>query len=58
MALWGERLAGTRVLASVSHQHIYGLLFRILLPLSLGLPFDRRSIDYPEQLALQTAPGA
>lgn len=58
MALWGERLADTRVLASVSHQHIYGLLFRILLPLALGLPFDRRSIDYPEQLALQTAPWA
>ena len=56
MALWGERLADTRVLASVSHQHIYGLLFRILLPLALGRPFDRRSIDYPEQLALQTAP--
>ncbi|MNC27217.1 Phenyloxazoline synthase MbtB [compost metagenome] len=56
MALWGELLAGTRVLASVSHQHIYGLLFRILLPLGLGRPFDRRSIDYPEQLALQTAP--
>ena len=56
MALWGERLVDTRVLASVSHQHIYGLLFRILLPLALGLPFDRRSIDYPEQLALQTAP--
>ena len=58
MALWGERLVDTRVLASVSHQHIYGLLFRILLPLSLGRPFDRRSIDYPEQLALQTAPWA
>ncbi|MFM4859482.1 AMP-binding protein [Aeromonas media] len=56
MALWGERLADSRVLASVSHQHIYGLLFRILLPLALGRPFDRRSIDYPEQLALQTAP--
>lgn len=56
MALWGEALADTRVLASVSHQHIYGLLFRILLPLALGRPFDRRSIDYPEQLAVQTAP--
>lgn len=56
MALWGERMAGTRVLASVSHQHIYGLLFRILLPLALGRPFDRRTIDYPEQLAAQGAP--
>ncbi|CAM4175186.1 AMP-binding protein [Aeromonas bestiarum] len=58
MALWGQALAETRVLASVSHQHIYGLLFRILLPLALGRPFDRRSIDYPEQLAVQTAPWA
>ncbi|RSM31998.1 AMP-binding protein [Aeromonas salmonicida] len=58
MALWGETLADTRVLASVSHQHIYGLLFRILLPLALGRPFDRRSIDYPEQLAVQTTPWA
>ncbi|WP_265457639.1 AMP-binding protein [Aeromonas salmonicida] len=56
MALWGQALADTRVLASVSHQHIYGLLFRILLPLALGRPFDRRSIDYPEQLAVQTTP--
>lgn len=56
MALWGERMAGTRVLASVGHQHIYGLLFRILLPLALGRPFDRRTIDYPEQLAAQGAP--
>ncbi|MDH0346026.1 AMP-binding protein [Aeromonas dhakensis] len=56
MALWGERLADSRVLASVSHQHIYGLLFRILLPLALGRPFDRRTIDYPEQLAAQGAP--
>lgn len=56
MVLWGERLADSRVLASVSHQHIYGLLFRILLPLALGRPFDRRTIDYPEQLAAQGAP--
>ncbi|WP_440892342.1 AMP-binding protein [Aeromonas dhakensis] len=56
MALWGERLADARVLASVSHQHIYGLLFRILLPLALGRPFDCRTIDYPEQLAAQGAP--
>lgn len=56
MALWGERLADARVLASVSHQHIYGLLFRILLPLALGRPFDRRTIDYPEQLAAQGTP--
>ncbi|MGY3869478.1 AMP-binding protein [Aeromonas crassostreae] len=48
---WGETLAGARLLASVSHQHIYGLLFRILLPLVLGLPFSRTLTRYPEQLA-------
>lgn len=49
-ALWGAALTGARLFASVSHQHIYGLLFRILLPLSLGVPFARRQTDYPEQL--------
>ena len=53
VARWGEELAGARLLASVSHQHIYGLLFRILLPLVLGLPFSRTLTRYPEQLAAQ-----
>ncbi|WP_439828518.1 AMP-binding protein [Aeromonas enteropelogenes] len=48
--LWGPALTGARLFASVSHQHIYGLLFRILLPLALGVPFARRQTDYPEQL--------
>ncbi|MEW7865588.1 AMP-binding protein [Aeromonas diversa] len=52
-ALWGTALTGARLFASVSHQHIYGLLFRILLPLALGVPFARRQTDYPEQLLAQ-----
>ncbi|WP_439835714.1 AMP-binding protein [Aeromonas enteropelogenes] len=48
--LWGPALTSARLFASVSHQHIYGLLFRILLPLALGVPFARRQTDYPEQL--------
>lgn len=55
MGLWGERLQGTRLLASVSHQHIYGLLFRVLLPLILRLPFARTLTLYPEQLTAQSA---
>ncbi|WP_421243127.1 AMP-binding protein [Aeromonas enteropelogenes] len=51
--LWGAALTGARLFASVSHQHIYGLLFRILLPLALGVPFARRQTDYPEQLLAQ-----
>jgi acyl-CoA synthetase (AMP-forming)/AMP-acid ligase II len=34
--LWGEGLGDARILATVSHQHIYGLLFRIWWPLSAG----------------------
>lgn len=38
------------MLASVSHQHIYGLLFKLLLPLSLGQSFYREQVVYPEYL--------
>ena len=47
--LWGNRLNGTTLLASVSHQHFYGLLFRLLWPLCSGTPILRDTIQYPEQ---------
>ncbi len=50
---WGDRMQDSRVVASVSHQHLYGLTFRILLPLALGLPFDSSQIFYSEQLSAQ-----
>lgn len=37
-------------LATVSHQHIYGLLFKLLLPLSYGHSFYRGIVLYPEHL--------
>jgi acyl-coenzyme A synthetase/AMP-(fatty) acid ligase len=33
---WGEQLAGATITSSVSHHHIYGLLFRLLWPLCTG----------------------
>jgi len=48
--LWGDLLADTRIMSSVSHQHIYGLLFRILWPLCAGRAFQRVDLVYPEQL--------
>lgn len=48
--LWGDRLKGKRVYSTVNHQHIYGLLFSILLPVSAGLPFCEDQIKYPESL--------
>ena len=47
---WGKLLKGKRVKSTVSHQHIYGLLFRILWPLCSGVPFARNNLDYPEQI--------
>jgi len=38
------------VLSTVSHQHIYGLLFRILRPLAERVPFERRLCHYLEDL--------
>lgn len=50
-ARWGDRYRGTTVLATVPHQHLYGLLFRVLLPVVLGSPFDRRTcLDVDELL--------
>jgi len=49
--LWGERLQGCCVVASVSHQHLYGLTFRIMLPMALGLPFISAQLLYSEQLS-------
>ncbi|WP_158780430.1 AMP-binding protein [Pantoea sp. BAV 3049] len=49
--LWGDRLQDCTFIASVSHQHLYGLTFRIILPLALGQPFDSRQVFYSEQLS-------
>ncbi len=50
-AHFGGQLAGCRVVASVVPQHLYGLTFRIFLPMSLGLPLHASMLYYAEQLA-------
>jgi acyl-coenzyme A synthetase/AMP-(fatty) acid ligase len=42
--------AGTRMLATASPQHLYGLLFRVLWPLAAGRPFLRTPVLHPEEL--------
>lgn len=49
-AQWGAELEGTHIQSTVSHQHIYGLLFRLLWPLSAGRPFQCHDLVYPEQV--------
>ena len=53
---FGEQVRDAELfVATVSHQHIYGLLFKILWPLSARRPFLAESVAYPEQLAVQLA---
>lgn len=40
------------VLGSVSTQHMYGLSFRVMLSLYLGLPIYRQRVQFPELLLL------
>ncbi len=47
---WGNSLGQAQVLATVSHQHIYGLLFRILWPLAAGRCFHSQMYLSPEPL--------
>ncbi len=55
--LWGRDLGNARVQATVSHQHIYGLLFRLLWPLCAGRKFDCRQIRHPGALVESLAGG-
>ncbi|EEZ81734.1 surfactin synthetase [Vibrio alginolyticus 40B] len=48
--LWGDTVASTRVESTVSHQHIYGLLFRVLWPLCSARPFSAHNLEFPEQI--------
>lgn len=43
--------AGTRVLATMAPQHLYGLLFRVLWPLAAGRPFLRSPLLHPGEFA-------
>jgi acyl-coenzyme A synthetase/AMP-(fatty) acid ligase len=55
-SMWGAHLRGCRVFSTVSHRHVYGLLFRVLWPLLERRPFAAFDLEYPEQL--QGAVGA
>jgi acyl-coenzyme A synthetase/AMP-(fatty) acid ligase/3-hydroxymyristoyl/3-hydroxydecanoyl-(acyl carrier protein) dehydratase len=48
---WGSSIAGSTITSTVSHHHIYGLLFRLLWPLCANRPFLVHERDYWEELA-------
>jgi acyl-coenzyme A synthetase/AMP-(fatty) acid ligase len=49
-ALWGGTLGPTRFFTTVSHRHVYGMLFNVLWPLLNRRPFANFVLEYPEQL--------
>jgi acyl-coenzyme A synthetase/AMP-(fatty) acid ligase len=47
---WGGSLGDRAIVATVPHHHIYGLIFRILWPLSAGRLFDTVTCTHPDIL--------
>lgn len=52
---FGELLGAVDVITTVSHQHIYGLLFNVLWPLMAGRAIQARSVSFPPELAAALA---
>jgi acyl-CoA synthetase (AMP-forming)/AMP-acid ligase II len=48
---FGARVGNADIVATVSHQHIYGLLFKVLWPLGAGRAIHARSLNFPEEMA-------
>lgn len=48
---FGDRLGAATVYASVTHQHMYGLPFRLLWPLAAGRTFAAERWTFPEDMA-------
>lgn len=60
-ALFGAQIdceSPATVLATVSHQHIYGLLFRVLWPLAALRPFVVEQLSYPEEIVERLREGS
>ncbi len=51
---WGRLLGDSQILSTVSHQHIYGLLFRVLWPLAANRCFHSDMYLSPEPLFNQS----
>lgn len=55
---WGEQLGTARIIGTVTHQHIYGLAFRVIWPLATGRSFSSRVHYSWEELIGELPPGA
>ena len=55
---WGRELEGAATLGTVSHQHIFGLYFKLLLPLCEGRLFFSQTFEIWEELLAVAPPAA
>jgi len=46
---FGADLAGRKFCATVTHHHIYGLLWALMLPFTAGAPFRSRRLEDPDE---------
>ena len=46
---WAKEFTSRKLVTTVSQHHIYGFLFGISLPFTLGTPFRRKRIEFPEE---------
>ena len=46
---WGEEFISRKLVTTVSQHHIYGFLFGVSLPFTLGVLFRRKRIEFPEE---------
>ncbi len=44
---WFDEFHKRKFVYTVNHHHIYGLLFMIMLPFFVGVPFRRKRIEFP-----------
>ncbi len=51
---WGKEVVARKLVTTVSQHHIYGFLFGMSLPFTLGVPFRRKRIEFPEEFETLT----
>lgn len=52
LSKWSDEFLKRKLVATVSQHHIYGLLFTMMLPFTLGIPFRRNRIEFPEEFEI------
>lgn len=55
-SLWGDTIGSGTVFATVPHQHIYGLTFKVLWPLAAGRAFADETENHWENLLARMTP--